>query len=276
MSKGYLVFAQNSETDYVRQAIALAASLKNSGNNQPISIVTDDTIPAEYVPLFDKVIPIPWGDDAVRSQWKIENRWKLYHLTPYEETVVLDSDVLVTATLDNLWKFVDTFEVYFTSVVADFKSRPVVDLTYRQTFIQNDLPNLYSGLYYFKKSEFAREFFETLELVVKNYQEVYKLYTPNKKQEFLSIDVSAAIAAKILDVANDITCDAYCPTTFYHLKPKLQSLPVNVLRWTDALDVEYSDKLIIGNHIAHGVIHYVEDQFLTNEMFNRIVDNANV
>lgn len=274
MSKGYLVFAQNSSTDYVRQAIALSASLKKSGNLEPISIVTDDRVPPEYCHLFDKIIPIPWGDSAKHSQWKIENRWKLYHITPYDETVVMDSDIIVTDSLSLLWNFLNNYDLYFTTDVVNFKSEQVIDTVYRQTFIQNNLPNLYSGLHYFRKSSSADEFYQLLELIVKNYNEFYEKYTPVARQEFLSIDVSAAIAAKILDNANDITCNLYHPTQFYHLKSKLQPLPVSSNKWTSVLDCNYADTMTIGNHVVRGVVHYVEDEFLTDSMFERIVSNG--
>ena len=64
-SKGILVLAQNSKTvDYVEQACLLAMSLKVTNPNTLISVVTNDTVPDEYVNLFDKIIPIPFDDDA--------------------------------------------------------------------------------------------------------------------------------------------------------------------------------------------------------------------
>ena len=44
-----------------------------------------------YKHVFDNIIPIPWGNLAKNSDWKIENRWKLYHLSPYEHTIVMDA-----------------------------------------------------------------------------------------------------------------------------------------------------------------------------------------
>ena len=88
-NKGFLVLAQNSSSgDYIIQSCLLAMSLKAT-NNAPISIVTNDEVPDNYKFLFDNIISIPFGDDAIDKDWKIENRWKLYHATPYEETIVL-------------------------------------------------------------------------------------------------------------------------------------------------------------------------------------------
>jgi len=51
MTKGYVVLAQNTDTiDYIRQAYALALSLKLSQQTvSNISIITDDIVPEEYI-----------------------------------------------------------------------------------------------------------------------------------------------------------------------------------------------------------------------------------
>ena len=91
MSKGYIVIAQNSgETDYLRMAYALALSLKatqSEVSNLTVCIDKDTKVPKKYADVFDKVVQIPWQDDAVNSKWKIDNKWKYYYMTPYDETV---------------------------------------------------------------------------------------------------------------------------------------------------------------------------------------------
>ena len=49
---------------------------------------------------FDQIIPIPFGDAADDSEWKVENRWKIYHASPYDETIVMDTDMLVLQNID--------------------------------------------------------------------------------------------------------------------------------------------------------------------------------
>jgi len=93
---GIVVLAQNNSLDdYVLQACLLAMSVKLTNPNLPISVVTNDIVPEEYTQFFDKIIPIPFEDNAAESEWKIENRWKIYHASPYERTIVMDTDMLV-------------------------------------------------------------------------------------------------------------------------------------------------------------------------------------
>ena len=118
MTKGYLILAQNSDVNYIRQAYALALSIKKfqpTFNN--VSLVTNDSVPNEYLPAFDNVLEIPFGDHAKDSNWKVENRWKLYHATPYDETIVLDADMLFLENMESLWNYVKDKNLFFTSTV---------------------------------------------------------------------------------------------------------------------------------------------------------------
>ena len=155
MSKGILVLAQNNEnTNYVEQACLLAMSL-SSNDSSLISIVTDDDVPKEYQHLFDNIIPIPFGDSATDSSWKIENRWKLYHASPYDETIVMDTDMIILQNIDTWWKFLSNYEVFFTNSVLTYRNTIADTSYYRKTFIENDLPNVFAGFHYFKQCNFA-------------------------------------------------------------------------------------------------------------------------
>ena len=272
MSKGFLVLAQNnSEVDYIRQAYALALSVNATQPNTKISLVTDDLVPAEYVSAFDQIIPIPFGDHAKDSQWKIENRWKLYHATPYDETIVFDADMLVLKDLANCWKFAEGRDILFTSVVKDYRGNPVTDTTYRKMFVENDLPNLYSGMYYFRKSDFSKQFFSTLEYISYNWKRFFFEIAPKHSQGFFSIDVACAITAKLLGIEDQIVHTS-SPFTFVHMKPALQSWSPVPLSCYSQVSVNLNSKknLYIGNYLQQEVFHYVEPEFLTNAMLENL------
>ena len=109
-SKGIVVFANNNDKiDYVKQCVNLAKRAKRH-LDLPVSIITDcaDYVKSAYdEDIFDKVISISpkldvdtrrFKDGALaehRSQFKNNNRARVYDLTPYEETLVLDSDVII-------------------------------------------------------------------------------------------------------------------------------------------------------------------------------------
>lgn len=268
MTKGFLVLAQNSDTDYLRQAYALALSIKATQPNiNNISLVTNDRVPEEYKLVFDKIIPIPFGDHAENSTWKVENRWKLYHASPYHETIVFDADVLVLDNIEKVWKFVVDRTLLFSSCVKDYKNRTVTNTTYRKVFVENSLPDLYSGMFYFKKSDSTLEFFKLVEFITYNWERIYHEVTPKSTQKFFSMDVTFAIASKILGIEDQVIL-ANSPFAFTHMKPALQGwdpVPESYLSQT-MVNFNGKKELFINNIKQSGVFHYVEDKFLTNQI----------
>lgn len=266
--KGYVILAQNNDvTNYVQQAYLLAMSIKRTQKIKNVSLVTNDTVPDEYILAFDKIIPIPFDDHAVNSTWKVENRWKVYHASPYFETIVFDADMIVLDSLESCWKFAKDRELCFTSRVTNYKGQVINDLTYRKMFIDNDLPNLYSGMFYFKKTELVETFFKLLEYITYNWERFFFEVAPKNSQNFFSIDVAASIATKILGI-DDIVVHPNSPFTFIHMKPALQGwMPVPESCYTRVPAMFNSkNEMFIGNYKQRGVFHYVDDQFLTEKM----------
>lgn len=124
MSNGICLVAQNNNTtDYIRQAYALALSVLANSPRTNISLITNDEVLPKYQKVFDKIIPIPWGDSANNKQWKIENRWKVYHITPYENTVVMDVDMLVLDNINKVWqRFTKSPPLLFTKNVKTYRN----------------------------------------------------------------------------------------------------------------------------------------------------------
>lgn len=272
MSKGFLVLAQKSEVDYLKQAYALAKSIKASqATVKNISLVTNDAVSEDHREVFDNIIPIPFGDAAKDSEWKVENRWKLYHASPYDETIILDADMLILDDVSLLWDYCSNRDLHFTSKVIDYKGRVITDNVYRKTFTENHLPNLYSGLFYFKKSDFSLEFFKTLEFVVYNWQRIYADITPKSTQKFFSFDVAVSITAKILNV-EDAVIDKSSPFKFVHMKPALQGWEPTPGSWLSQTLINFNSnkELYINNFKQIGVFHYVEDDFLTDKILEKL------
>jgi len=265
MSKGIVVLAQHNElVNYPEQACVLAMSLKLH-NDIKISVVTNDTIPKDFTQLFDQIIPIPFGDSSEKTEWKIENRWKLYHASPYDETIVMDTDMLVLQNIDIWWDFLANYEMFFTSNVLTYRGEVADTSYYRKTFIANDLPNLFSGLHYFKKCDFAQEFYQWLELVVNNWEAFYEQHlNKDSRPKHVSIDVCAAIVARILDCTDVITNSTAKFPSFTHMKTHCQGWSDISASWQDQMGVYISKDgtLKIGNYIQSGVLHYTENDFL--------------
>ena len=275
MSKGFLVLAQNTSTvDYVKQAYALALSIKATQKTVTnISIITNDPMPDHYKEVFDQIIPIAWSDIAFNPDWKIENRWKLFHQTPYNETIVLDTDMLFLDDVTDWWEYLSTKELFFCSKVKNYKEEVFTqDVFHRKAFINNDLPNPYVALHYFKKeSGMAYEFYKLLEFVFKNWEHCYKKFASKSYQNWLSFDLSAAIVIEMMGIERLVTDNA-SPLEFVHMKPALQGLSPVPVRWQDSIHCYYNNKndLLIGTYRQRFLVHYVEKDFVTDDLITKL------
>ena len=265
VSKGFLVFAQNTDTvDYIKQAYALALSIKFSQQQcTNISLVTNDIVPTEYIDIFDSIIPIPWGDHSENPGYQAENRWKLYHATPYEETIVLDTDMLLLEDISVWWDYCSKYDLKYCSTITNYKLETVVDTIHRKAFIANKLTSPYSALHYFKKSPTALIFYKTLEFVCNNWEWCYTKFAPNEYQSWLSMDLAVAIAIEITGM-HDEAIDTCCPLRFVHMKGPLQGWPMDTTSWQDNVFCFLNSKgdLIVGNIKQSKLFHYVEKDFL--------------
>jgi hypothetical protein len=274
MSKGIVILAQNTDGhDYIRMAYALALSIDLSQQTKtPVTLITNDVVPERYAKVFDKIIEIPWGDASETSRFKVENRWKIYHASPYDETIVMDADVLVLDDLSNYWNTFKNYDVYYTSKVIDYRKNLVTSDYYRKAFTSNNLPNLYSGLHYFKKSDFAKEFYSWVELVTNNWELFYGKFVSKHYPSRASMDVTAALVAKILDCEHKISNYKFDPVTFVHMKPHAQGWKSPLDSWLKSVGVYFNKdcKLKIGNFNQSGVFHYTENEFMSDDIINKL------
>ena len=263
-NQGFFVVAQNSaDCDYIRQAYYLAKSIANSQSTvKNISLMTNDVVPEQYLSAFDKIIKIPFEDHALTSDWKVQNRWKAYHATPYEQTILLDADMLILSDLNYVWKKLQDKNLYFTSQVKNFRGDILTDRVYRKTFIENELPNLYSGFCYFKKSNESLEFWKLVEFITYNWEKFYGDFAPKNYQKFYSLDVTISIAVKILGIDDCFDNTQLC--SFTHMKSLIQGWNSVHPDWTKVAQVEIvnADAIYINQFRQFGVLHYVEDSFL--------------
>jgi hypothetical protein len=250
-------------------AYVLALSIKTSQKEvTSISLVTDvpDAVPDHYKAVFDHVIEIPWYDDALDSEWKIENRWKIYHVTPYDETILLDADMLFLTNVDNWWNYLNkNYDLFITSNVTTYRNEIVTSDYYRKVFVENNLPNTYSAFTYFKKSEIAEEFWKLVEIIAKNWQEFYDKFLSKFKPKHLSMDVVFALAIKILDIEDKITSTFNYPT-FVHMKSRVQNWYTVTDDWMDygGVYLNKQGSLKISNYQQIGIFHYTEKKFLND------------
>ena len=279
VSKGFLVVAQNSNSvDYIEQAYALALSIKYSQKEvTSISVMTNDPVPAKFRSAFDQIVPIPWSDLAYNPDWKIENRWKIFYASPYNETIVLDTDMLLLDDISDWWAYCSNYDLKFCSKVKNYKLETIEqDVFHRKAFISNGLTNPYFALHYFKKNDTTYAFYKALEFISTNWEECYKIFAPLNYQNWLSMDLASAIAIEMTGLHESVI-DNTSPLEFVHMKTALQDWDSPHISWQDAVPFVLNSKgeLIIGNIKQPKLVHYVEKNFLSKKIMTRLKELAN-
>ena len=171
MSKGYIVIAQNNDTvDYLEQAYALALNLKLTQSTvSSLTVCVDKKTKALIQPkhkrAFDKIVDIPWTDNAENAEWKINNKWKYYYMTPYDETVILDTDMIFPIDVSHWWEHLSSKDVWACTNVKTYRNELVYDNYHRLDLKRNKMPNVYTAFFYFKKSDTATELFKMIQII---------------------------------------------------------------------------------------------------------------
>jgi hypothetical protein len=187
MTTGALIFAQNNaQVDYVKLAIFAGLRIKKF-LNIPVSIVTDNT---EYLLKnypnhgFDQVIETStpqaskktFHDGTLTSkvlEWKNLSRPQIYDVTPYEKTLVIDSDYIINSDIlkGALERDYD-FQIYSKSF--DLSGwRPTNEF---ERINQYSIPFYWATTFIFVKTPATRAFFELVNYVKENWLYYRVLY----------------------------------------------------------------------------------------------------
>lgn len=260
MNKGFLIYARSGEKDYIKSAYALALSIRKFVPNSKISLVTDAKVDKN---IFDNIIEIPWMTDLKNSRFKTEDRWKLYHCSPYEHTIVLDADMLVLSDINHWWDYLKDFDIFIPINAVTYRNEIVTNKIYREAFYRNNLPDMYSGILYFKKGEFSKNFYTWLELINTNWEYFYGKFITKAYPEYPSMDLTVALATSFLGILDKIS-NKSSPVKFTHMKPAIQNWESYDISWQRGLQINFNKncRLKVGSYVQSGVFHYTEDSFL--------------
>lgn len=190
MSEGIVVFAYNNKSiDYVKQAVFLARRAKIY-LNLPTSIITDNINYAnQWKEDFDHIIELKsqaistksYNDGTIAKQtlvFKNDTRPHVYALTPYEKTLLLDTDfVIANDILSHCFKSSNNFMIYKDSYdIANFR-----DYSEFKYVSDTGVEFCWATCVYFTKCSTNKIFFDLVKHVQENwmhYRQVYRLETP--------------------------------------------------------------------------------------------------
>ena len=278
MSKGYIIIAQNTDVDYLRMAYALALSIKATQHENSVCLCVDDKtndrLEQKHFDVFDYIIDIPWDDDAVSSKWKIENKWKYIHMSPFDQTIILDSDQLFTASVDHWWDILNKYDVCLCSNPRTFRDQPITSDYYRKKFTSCDLPDVYSNFTYFNKSTKSFSYFRLVQDIMENWNYYYTIFLNDQGQDWISADVAFSLAAKLFQIDS---IDTNIPVLkFIHMKSYVQNISKNGIssNWNKTLPSYVTDdlKIFVNNQEILLPFHYTEKDWLTDTIIEKYED----
>lgn len=232
MTKGYLVLAQNSSTtDYIKCAEVLAKSIRRVMPHANISLVTDDI---DASPHFDKVIALPYGDQAPDSEWKLINDWQVYEASPYDYTIKLEADLFIPKSIEYWWDILTQRDLVVSTTIRSYNQQVSDSRYYRKFIDHNKFADCYNAITYFKKSDTADYFFKLVRHIFENWEH-YRAIIQCKIDEEATTDWVYAVACHIMGVEKT-TMPAFTDMSMIHMKQMINNLKTE--DWTDELVYE--------------------------------------
>jgi hypothetical protein len=279
MKTGAVIFAQNNNTvDYVKLAV-FASERVNRYLDIPVTLITDSK---EYLlesypnNNFDQIIELPatkgtqnkrFNDGSFSSKilpWKNQSRSSVYDLTPYDRTLVIDSDYILNSSLLKSALANDyDFQIYRNSVDIAYNR----DKTEFDRINEYTIPFYWATVFIFQKNIITQAFFDLISHIKNNWQYFRLLY--NIKDSLYRNDFAFSIAIHIMNgktnsdfaidlpgsmvyaMDKDILLNAK-DNKMQFLTQKKDYLGEYLLTKTSGIDVHVMNKLSLSRYIDGG------------------------
>jgi len=199
MSKGvFLIARNNGHIDYVKQAVFLAKRIKKY-LDIPVTVATDS---AEYLTTtfgtddFDNIIELEYtsasnmryffdgGLTKKTANFKNNNRASVYDLTPYDETLLMDTDYIVSnSLLKDCFNSTSDFLIYKNS--SDIAK--VRDETEFDKISDPSVDFYWATVVFFRKTEINKVFFDLvahIEQEWNHYRRAYQITSSLFRNDF--------------------------------------------------------------------------------------------
>ncbi len=245
MSKGILIFAHNNgQVNYGKMAYITAMYAKKN-LEVPVSLITDrgtkrwmidqDNIPVEEV--FDQII-IPneinfdenqnrrYYDGSLeykKGTFKNGYRASAYDLSPYDQTLVIDVDLLIVNDyLKHVWEDEDS-DFMINRVSFDLsRDRNLYEFQYVS---DHGIDFFWATAFYFKKTNWTKRFFDLCQHIMENYEYYRFVYRINNS--LMRNDYIFSIAIHIMGGFSNKINPPSLPCEIYYTLDRDELLKVN-------------------------------------------------
>lgn len=189
MTQGVVILAfNNTAIDYVAQA-AWSAHRIHRHLDLPVTLITNADVTDS---VFDKIINVEsrlptdrwFGDYQQTMPWYNANRADVYNLSPYDQTLILDSDYIVASDqLRTLFASGQDFLCHGRAVDAVDPDRS----QHKNRFGKFNMPMKWATVIYYQRSDFAAGVFAMVDMIHSHwthYRNVYGISNPTFRNDF--------------------------------------------------------------------------------------------
>jgi len=257
-----MTFAKNSEaTNYLELAYVQALNIKNTQQVQQYAVVVDaatrDLITARHEQVFDHII-------VAESAGPFDAESQAFWLSPFQETIKVESDLLFTRSIDHWWTAFRLRDICLSTGCKNYRQESADSRKYRRVFDDNLLPDVYNGLMYWRFTQTARDFFALAGQIFSNWNLV-SAELKHFRENAPSTDVVFALTAQIMGPAS-CTLPSLDFINFTHMKPAING-HAESLKFTEVFVTEFDSGMIRVNNInQYHPWHYQDKQFVNSEI----------
>lgn len=278
MSNGALIFAHNNPIiDYTKLAVFSANRVKQF-LEIPVSLVTDnkkwllDNYPNHP---FDQIFEIELEPStqklfydgslsSIKFEWKNVSRNRAYELSPYDKTLVLDSDYIINS---DILKAAFDRDVDLQLYSKSFDLAGWRDKTYFERINPYSVPFYWATVFVFQKNQIMESFFDLVSYIKANWPYFRVLY--NIETGLFRNDVAFSIAIHIMNgkTAGGFTTELPGSMTYIQDKDLLVSMKDTAMQFlvekknhlgeyqaikTNSIDVHVMNKQSLTRYIDGG------------------------
>lgn len=219
--RGVLLTAHNNGKDDYYQMAVYTAKRINKFLDLPVTVITDPDSVSDTGYTFDKTIFVEpdKSNHRKKSTWINKGRYKIYELTPYDDTLVIDTDYMV-----NSRQLLDAFNID-TDFCCHKNIKWLMEGDNPEYFHKNLIPTLWATVMRFRKTKRSMHIFQMIEMVQNNYEHYAGIY---KFMPYMyRNDYAVTIALKTVNGHLEL------PTDYLYWRLLHVSLQVKVYRDSD-------------------------------------------
>ena len=262
--QGFLTVAINTDTvDYLNLAYLQCLNVKATQQQNQFAVVVDqatfDSMSDKQLNTFDHVLNI--GNIDIVNPFALEPL--AFRITPFKETIKLESDLLFTRSIDHWWTAFRLRDMCLPVGALTYQNQPGTVRKYRELFDLNHLPDVYNGLMYFRYTQTAQTFFSIATDIFTNWQTIQQQL---KNCDIVpTTDVVYAIAALVIG-DELVTMPSMNFLNFVHMKSGFNGWSDN-RSWIDTVMTELDGDMIRINNLNQlSPVHYYDKTFATTEL----------